>query len=137
MDFGLMLLDPEDLRRSESRQGIVAGNLDQIFATDARANLVAFIAATLIVPEDRGPEDLSFIVEQDESVHLAGQANRLDGFAGGTGERADDAVQSGVPPLARILFGPKRVGREKVKWSCGAAHDAPVAIDEQRFGAGG
>ena len=76
--LGLMVADPDELRRGEPGQRVVAGDLDQPLATDRRADRVAFGRGPLVVPQDRRAEDPVGLVEQHQPVHLAGQPDRDD-----------------------------------------------------------
>ena len=54
----------------------VAGQLDQPVEPDARLDLGALRAGAPVVPEDRRPQHAVVVVEHDEPVHLAGEADR-------------------------------------------------------------
>src|SRR5204862_7830183 len=51
--------------------------LDQPLEADRRLDLRALGGGARVVPEDRRPQHVARGIEQDEPVHLAGQAERL------------------------------------------------------------
>src|SRR5688572_20126058 len=96
-----MASQPEQLRRGEARQRTVPGQRDEAFETDALLDLGALGLGPLVVPEDRGPEDVPPVVEADESVHLTGETDlqRLD-------PQRVERLLRGAPPVLRILLRP-------------------------------
>ncbi len=75
VDVGLVAAQPEQLRGREARKRPVAGERDQPLEADALLDLGALGPGALVVPEDRGPQDAVVLVEADETVHLAGEAD--------------------------------------------------------------
>ena len=68
--IGLVTAQPEELRRGESGERAVAGQLDQPLEPDPGLDLGALGGGPLVVPEDRGPQHALLGVEHDEAVHL-------------------------------------------------------------------
>ena len=85
--LGLVVADPDELRRREPGQRVVAGDLDEPFRADRGTDRVAFGSGPLVVPEDRRPEHPVGLVEQHQPVHLAGQPDRVDVVARDAGDR--------------------------------------------------
>ena len=133
-----MVADPDQLGRREARQGVVAGQLDEPLGPDGGPDAVALGAGALIVPEDGRPEHRTRLVEDDEAVHLAGQADGDDRLARRAGARQDiaDGGDRAVPPELRVLLAPQR-GRDVVAvlGDADAANDAG-AVDQDRLGRG-
>jgi hypothetical protein len=69
---GLVTPDPQQLRCREARERVVAGHREQALASDERPDLIAFGFGSLIVPQDRGPQDIAGGVQRHEPVHLTG-----------------------------------------------------------------
>ena len=74
----LMVADPEDLRGRKTCQCRIRRDLDEALAADALRDLLAFLARTLITPDDGRTDDCIVLVEHDEAVHLAREANAFD-----------------------------------------------------------
>ena len=112
--LGLVVPQPEELRRREAGQRAVPGQLDQPLEADALLDLGALGRGALVVPEDRRAQHLLVLVERDEAVHLAGEADRR-GLDVEVGERG----LGRAPPVLRILLGPAGPGdRERVLALC-------------------
>ena len=99
-----MLAQPEQLRRREACERTIPGQLDQPCEPDPLLDLDALGRRPLVVPEDRRPKHSISIVENDETVHLAGESDR-GRLASERGER----TLGSPPPVFRILFGPAGV----------------------------
>ena len=122
-----MTTQPEELRRSEARQRAVSGQPDQPVEPDPVLDLGALGRGALVVPEDRGPDHAPGLVEDDETVHLAREADSGDLAPGRhLGERG----LGGTQPVAGILLGPAGPRRgELVPARSGREH---VAVRRQR-----
>ena len=111
-NLGFVFLHPQDLGRRKTGQGIVTGKLDQSPASNPLPDLVALRSRALIVPQDGRPQNLSGFIQHHQSVHLAGQPDRSNGFQGGI-PLCKHFLYAGfdpLPPFFRVLFGPQRVG---------------------------
>ena len=95
---GLVIANPDELGRGEAGQGIVAGDRDEPLWPDRLPDQVALGGGPLVVPEDRGTEDLVRPVEEDGAVHLAGQP---DGDARRRREPRSRPGPSGSPRPSR------------------------------------
>jgi hypothetical protein len=133
--LGLVGPDPQDLRGGEPGQGVVAGRRDELGTTDQAADLVALRLGALVVPEDRGPQHLPAVVEQDQAVHLPGEADRAHLRAGEPrlGERRSDRHDRRVPPQGRGLLRPQRVGRVDVVVRPADGDDGAVRVHHERL----
>ena len=110
-DIGLVLPDPDQLRRRETGERVVAGDRDQPLPPDSLANQVAFGGGALVVPQDGGAQDLIGLVQEHRPVHLSGQADR-DHLVGAHARRGEDLADGGyrrVPPQLRRLLAPERL----------------------------
>ena len=76
--FGLMFADPENFCQREVRKRGIAGELDDVFAAELGVQPVTLGTTAGIAPDQRGPKHLPVGVEQDSSVHLAGQPDGGD-----------------------------------------------------------
>ena len=99
-----MTAQPEQLRRREACERTVSGQLDQACEPDPLLDLDALRFRPLVVPEDRRPKHAISIVENDETVHLAGESD-CGRLASERGQRPLGCA----PPVFRILFGPAGV----------------------------
>ena len=138
-DLRLVLLHPEDLGRREAGERVVAGNGDEARLAQAGAHLVALGARALVVPEDGRAQDLAGLVQEDQPVHLPGEADGGDrlGVDPRLGEDAADALHGAVPPEVGVLFGPEGFGGLVVVLACGDGDDVALFVDEQGLGGGG
>ena len=100
--LGLVPAEPEELRRREAGERAISGQLEQPVEAEPLLDLGAFRAGALVVPEDRGPKHVTVLVEDDEAVHLAREAERAV-----VPELAERRLRS-QPPVFGILFGPAR-----------------------------
>ena len=99
----LVLSQPEQLRRGEPGQRAVAGERDQPLETDLLLDLRALGLRPLVVPEDRRAEHPLVLVEDDEPVHLPGEADRPVGKTG-------EACLGRPPPVLGVLLRPAGLG---------------------------
>jgi hypothetical protein len=125
IDVGLVPAQPEQLRRRESRKRPIARQLDELTEAEPRLDLGAFRAGPLIVPEDRGTENAISVVEGDEPVHLAGEADAGDAV------RADSRQRrlGSPPPVLGVLLCPARLRRREPIALLGARDDLPARRD--------
>ena len=137
VDLRLVFAHPEDLRRREAGQHLVAGEGEQPVEAKPLGDLVALLTRALIVPEDRRPEHPIVAVEHRQPVHLAGHADGAHIVAGRARlcQRAADAGSRAFPPLMRILLRPERAGRGDGQLGGRAGDHCPLLIDQQRLSA--
>ena len=102
VDVGLVLAQPEELRRGEARQRAVPRQPDELAEPDALLDLGALLPGPLVVPEDRRAEHAVGVVEGDEAVHLAGEPDPRDAVASELGERR----LGRAPPVLGVLLRP-------------------------------
>jgi hypothetical protein len=105
----LVTAEPEELGRREPGEGPVARQPYELGETDPGFDLGALLGRTLVVPQDRGAQDAALIVEDDEPVHLAGEADAGHLSAAKPAERR----LRGAPPVLRILLSPARLRRRQ------------------------
>ena len=99
---------------------------------DALLDLGALLPGALVVPEDRRAQDAVGVVERDEAVHLAGEADARDAVAAELGERR----LGRAPPVLRVLLGPPGLRRRQRVGLLGAREHLAVRGDPQRLDAG-
>ena len=128
-DVGLVVADPDELRRGEPGQRVVAGDRDQPLRSDRPADRVALGGGPLVVPQDRRPEDLAAGVEQDARRASGRSARRPRCRSPATPVEARTeriAVDGAVPPQPRILLAPERARHvEAVLGGADAADRSP------------
>src|SRR5262249_60504325 len=92
----------------EVRQCGIRREIEEPIAANGSVEPATLFLGPLIAPDDRGPQDFTLGVEQHRAVHLAGQADRVDGAAreAAVRERASNCDLTGAPPVRRILLGP-------------------------------
>src|SRR5690348_7192847 len=107
VNIRLVFAHPEDFWCGESGQGAVARELNQAGEADALGDLVTLRLRALIVPEDRGAQDVPTPIEQDEAVHLPSEANSGNVWLMLLIEHSTDRLDNAVPPVRRILLAPE------------------------------
>ncbi len=134
-DLGLVAPDPEELGSGEPRERVVPGDRDQPLRAHDLADQVAFLGRPLVVPEDRGAEDVTGSIQHHGAVHLAGESHRRDLVAGDPGirQRGTDRFDRRVPPQRRILFAPPRSRRRRRVPRGGRRADHAGAVQQERF----
>jgi len=110
--FRLAVAQPQDLRRLESGEPGVAGDLAQSRRADRSLERGRLARGTLIVPQQRRAQRRAMLVEEDGAVHLTCHADARDGRAA---RRADLAQRRrrGGPPRFRLLLGPTGLRRKQ------------------------
>ena len=127
----LVLPQPEELGRSESRERPVPGQLDEPREPDPLLDLGALGSRPLVVPEDRRANHAVLFVEGDEAVHLTGQSDSRD-VAAELGERG----LACTPPVLRVLLGPAGPRRRERIRALGARDDLALRRDGDRLDTG-
>ena len=133
---GLVIADPDELRRGEAGQRVVAGDRDEPLRADCGTDRVALGGGPLVVPQDGRAEHAVGVVEQHQPVHLAGQPDRLDVVAGDArgGQDGPDRGHGPVPPGGRVLLAPERVGRAEAVLGGADPADRAGLVDEDGLG---
>src|SRR5439155_2247389 len=98
---------------------------------DPLLDLDALRFRPLVVPQDRGPKHTISIVENDETVQLAGESD-CSRFASERGQRSLGCA----PPVFRILFGPPRVRCREVVALLGAGEHVALWRNCERLDPG-
>ena len=124
-----MAAQPQKLRCREPRQGAVPGQRDQPVEADALFDLGTLGARSLVVPEDRRPDDAIGAVERNEPVHLAREPDPGDPSPVELRSQHAEHDLGGVPPVVRILLRPTRVGRRERIAVLGDGGDRTVRRD--------
>ncbi len=120
--LGLVPAEPEQFRGGEAGERAVAGQFDQPFEPDPRLDLCALGRRSLVVPEDRGPQDAIVGAEHDEAVHLTGQPDRPLG-------QTREAGHGRVPPILGVLLGVAGLRRRQLVALLGGGQHLPVVRD--------
>jgi hypothetical protein len=136
-EVGLVPANPEQLRRGETWQGVVARDRDQPCATEHVADLVALGLCPLVVPQDRRTQDPILGVERDQPVHLTGEAHRLHLVAAHLVDRRPDRAHGRGPPHVRVLFAPALMRRLERILHRRRRSDGAGAIEDHRLRRGG
>ena len=118
VDLGLVPAQPQELRRGEAGERAVAGERDQALEPDALLDLGALGRRALVVPEDRRTEDLASLVEADEPVHLAREAD-----AALRGAEPRERGLARAPPVLGILLRPAGLRRRQAVVLLGGRDD--------------
>ena len=131
VDVGLVAPQPEQLRRRESGQRAIAGQLDQPVEPDALLDLGALRRRALVVPEDRRPQHALRLVEARRARASAREADRPT-----RRRQLRERRLRGAPPVLRILLGPARP-RRRERIPCSArASTSPSRRDRDPLDAG-
>ena len=133
VDLGLVRAQPQQLGRREARQRAVAGQRDQPLEADAPLDLGALGGRALVVPEDRRAQHALVLVERDEAVHLAREADARRPRAAPSAAIAASAAR---PPVLGRLLRPAGPRLREAVVALGARDDRPVGADRQRLDAG-
>jgi hypothetical protein len=129
VDVGLVLAQPQQLRRGEARECAVAGGGDERRQADALLDLLALLAGPLVVPEDRRAQHRLVGVERDEAVHLAGQPDPGDVL----GSQLLERLLRAAPPVLGVLLGPSAPRRGQAVLDLGAGDDLAVLGHGERL----
>ena len=131
-DVRFVIAYPDEFRGCEPGQGVVAGDRDEPFCPDRHADRIAFRGGPLVVPQDRGPEDTTISVEQDEAMHLSREPDGVDVCPSrpGRGHDRADRRDRPCPPKVRILLAPERVRDPEPVFRCPDPADGTRLVDE-------
>ena len=110
VDLRLVVPHPQHLGGGETGHDIVASDLDEAAPADPVPDIVGLGMGSLIVPQDRRPQHLTGVIEQDETVHLPGHPDPADVAAidAGFGQRLLDCLYGRLPPQIGSLLRPQR-----------------------------
>src|ERR1700761_1541678 len=110
-----MIAHPEQLGEREIGQGWIAGQLDQVFASQLGMQPVALRAGPLVAPDERWPQHAALCVQHDRAMHLTGETDPSDLCGGHTagGEYLADGSLRGPPPVFGVLLRPSRLRTAK------------------------
>ena len=97
---------PQDLCGSPAGQCRIGSDLHQLFPTDNTVHFLDLCGGTLVAPDDRLPQNLIFLVQHDQTMHLSGNANALDLLFCHTafGDNGLNGSDHCSFPVCRILF---------------------------------
>jgi hypothetical protein len=100
--------DPENLREGEVGERWIARELDQALQAKGLRQVTALLFGTHVAPDQCRANYVAAFVEKNGAVHLAGETDRGDVFAGQMRrrERLANCDAGGAPPVFRLLFGP-------------------------------
>jgi hypothetical protein len=108
----------------ETRKGWVQRDFSIAVLANGIVDLDTFGSSSLVVPKDRWPDHFAGTIQENGSVHLAAQSDRV------RIRLSDllDARKDTVPPIFWALLRPKRFwGRERIFGGCLSKH-VPVPI---------
>src|SRR5690242_14178456 len=77
-DIGFVISYPKQFGEREVCQCWVAGELNDPGLPQLRVQPIALRLRSLIAPDERRPQYLIVLIEQNGTVHLAGEAGALD-----------------------------------------------------------
>ncbi len=126
--LGLRVAQPAQLRRGERCNGHESRAAGVLIRSDFGDQVERRLRAARVVPEQRGPDDLAGLVEDDHPVLLAGHGDRGD-IVETTG--VGDCGLECIPPELRVDLGAVRVGRAArphVRPRLEVAHDDLAAL---------
>ena len=103
----LFVAQPQDLGRLEPGQRRIACDLDEPVRAYPLGDRLTLRRRPLVVPEERGPDDVIRLVEKDRAVHLA-RETEADDVASDVGCNLGDRAPGSLPPVFRPLLGPSR-----------------------------
>lgn len=130
--FGFVFADPQEFREREIRQRGIAGELNQALKAESSREVAALLIGADVAPDERGTNDASMVIKKHGAVHLAGEADTGDIFAGEIGirERLANGEAGGAPPILGMLLGPADLRRgEGLVIGGGRRDDPAVAIN--------
>jgi hypothetical protein len=138
--FRLVFANPQDFCQGEIGQGGIAGQLNQALKTKSAEEIARLFFSTHVAPDNRGTHDAATFVKKDCAVHLAGEADASDIFAGEIcfRERLANGEAGGAPPIFRLLLGPAHLRRsERLVIGCRGRDDAAFSINHDGARAAG
>ena len=126
-NLGLMFADPENFCQREVGKRGIAGELDDVFSAELGVQPVTLGTTAGVAPDQRWPKNLPVGVEQDSTVHLAGQPDGSDVARQTVSDRQDgaDGFLGSTPPVFRILFCPA--------WKFGLKGDVFGGVESDNF----
>ena len=134
----LVIAHPQDLRKGEAGQGGIGGDGDQLFLADLLVDLVALLGGTLVAPDDGGTQDFVVLIQHDQAVHLAGnaQGDHVILAHAGLGQHRLNGGHSSVPPILGFLLSPAVMGLVHGIFHSGRGHRHAILVKQHRLGAG-
>ena len=138
--IGLVLADPQKLRKREIGKCGIAGKLDDASGAQLLIDLLTLRFGANVAPDQRGANDVISIVEHHSAVHLAGEADARDVITAQARllERLSNREAAGSPPVLGILLGPADLwGSEGRMLFGGGTHYMSVRVDDERARAAG
>ena len=133
VDLRLVLLHPQNLRRREPGQRVVARNAHQVLLAQPQPHIIALFACALIVPQDGRPQRYAVLVQQHQPVHLPAHTDRADLRRIDTRllQRRAHARHRAVPPQIGVLLAPQRMRRLKRVLCRAHRDDLTLLVDDQ------
>src|SRR5207249_2965484 len=106
-----MIAYPQVFGGSKARSSWIADQFDEASRPHLFGHPATLCVAALIGPDDARSQDLVVFIQQDNAVHLAGEANaldilRLNVVAYSTHQAGTNGSDGSTPPVSRVLFGP-------------------------------
>ena len=109
------------------------------FDPDSSFHRVALRGAAPVVPQDRRADRRRRRVQGDQTVHLTGEADALDGVSGDAGGATClvDRLDGARPPIVGGLLRPTRSRGGRRVASAASRDDLALLIEENGLGAAG
>ena len=130
----LMLLHPQQLGQREALQRRIARDCPQQ-AAQPLLDLPALLRRARVIPENGGTQRLVLPVQQDEPVHLAGEADALHPavLQRRRCRQLTERFDRSPHPILGILLAPARLGACERIFTRGFGGYAALPVDEQRL----
>ena len=105
--IGLVVLDPQYLRRSPAGEGRVCRYLNKPVASDYPVHFLDLGCCSLVTPNYRIAQDVIVLIEHDKTVHLSRNADALNVVFAHAACRHDSLyrIYHRICPVLRLLFG--------------------------------
>lgn len=135
-----VLADPQNFREREVGQRGIARELNQALQAERARKIVRLFFRANIAPNQRRPNDISLFVKQNCAMHLAGEADAGEVFAGEvrTRKRFANRNAGGAPPVFGLLFRPANLRRcERLMIGRSGRNEPPALIDDDGARAAG
>ena len=138
VNFGFVFPYPEDFRGGETGHGWITAQRKQPVGPDAAVHFCALLDGALVIPEDGRAQDVTSFIEEDEAMHLPGEADGTDSFSGDASflQGFADGCNDALPPRFGLLLGPTRLRLLEFLDNAGSGDEPAGCIQQQRFGGG-
>ena len=133
---GLVLAEPEQLRRDEVRVDPVAGDAAHGLLADRLTQARALGLRAPVHPDQRRSQRVPALVEREQRRRLRADADGCDVAPSRLGERAADCATGGAPPVLGVLLHPAGAWKARRVLDGARSEHAPVGVDDGRLDRG-